>query len=282
MISFNNVSKKFKQREALNEITVSFDENIYGLLGANGAGKTTMLRCMLGLYPINSGKIMFNGHNVQNSTLLNQTTGYLPQKFGLFKELNVYDMLSYFACIKNIPKNMHKQCIEECVEHVNLSERLYERVGKLSGGMIRRIGIAQAIMGNPEVMVFDEPTSGLDPEERIRFKSLLAKLGKNKTIIISTHIVEDVEVTCGRIVIMNEGKILANATCEEVRRFAEGKVFEIPAENEKDLKGSYFIEKTIIKDNKPHLRVLSNREQDGELVSETVEDGYMAKIKNIC
>ena len=167
------------------------------------------------------------------------------------------------------------------MEKVNLSDRLYDRIGKLSGGMVRRLGIAQAILGNPEVLIFDEPTAGLDPEERMRFKSLLAKLEKDKTIIISTHIVEDVEATCDRIIIMNEGSILANATCEEVRGFATGKVYEIPSENEKNLNGIYFIEKAIIREDKSYLRVLSASEQEGNVVTETVEDGYIAKIKNI-
>lgn len=281
MITLKNVSKKFKNREAISQASISFDKHIYGLLGANGAGKTTLVRCILGLYQVSDGEILFNGTNIKNNDLLNRTVGYLPQKFGLFKELNVYDMLSYFATIKNIPKNMYKHSIEECIEKVNLSDRLYERIGKLSGGMLRRVGIAQALLGNPNVLIFDEPTAGLDPEERMRFKSLLAKLNKDQTVIISTHIVEDIEATCDKIVIMNEGKILTTSTCEEVCCFANGKVFEVLMENEKNLTGNYFIEKTVIKDNKTYLRVLSNCVQDGVIVSETVEDGYMSKIKNI-
>ena len=281
MITLNNVTKKFKKREVLKQITLNFDNNIYGVLGSNGAGKTTMVRCLLGLYNVNDGKILYNNKNIKSSDLLNKNAGYLPQKFGLFKELTAYDMLSYFASVKNIDKEKYKQSIEDCMEKVNLSDRLYDKIGKLSGGMVRRLGIAQAILGNPEVLIFDEPTAGLDPEERMRFKSLLAKLEKDKTIIISTHIVEDIEATCDRIIVMSEGNILANATCEEVRGFATGKVYEIPSENEKNLNGNFFIEKAIVRDNNSFIRVLSDSKQDGELVSETVEDGYIAKIKNI-
>lgn len=281
MITLNNVSKKFKKKEVIKQISMDFDKKTYGLLGSNGAGKTTMLRCMLGLYNINSGEILYNGENIKNSDLLNRSCGYLPQKFGLFKELTVYEMLCYFASIKKIPNNETKKAIEDCIEKVNLTERLHDRIGKLSGGMIRRVGIAQSILGNPDVLIFDEPTSGLDPEERMRFKSLLTSFKKDKTVIVSTHIVEDVEATCDRIVIMNEGKILANATCEEVRQFANNKVYEIDSKDQKDLKGNFFIEKSIVKDDKTILRVLSDSEQVGQLVLPTLEDGYIAKIKNI-
>lgn len=133
----NYVSKTFKRREAIKKVSLNFDNNIYGLLGSNGAGKTTLLRCILGLYKLNSGEILYNGKNINNNDFLNKNAGYLPQKFGLFKKLTTYDMLSFFENLKGIPKDKYKQSIEECVEQVNLTDRLYDRVGKLSGGMIR-------------------------------------------------------------------------------------------------------------------------------------------------
>lgn len=208
MIVLNDVTKKFKKREALKHVSLSFDKGCYGLLGPNGAGKTTLLRCILKLYHINSGTISINDSNSE--------IGYLPQKFGLFRELKVYDMLLYFAVMKKIPKNQYNAEIERVLTLVNLEDRSQERVSRLSGGMIRRLGIAQAILGNPSILFFDEPTAGLDPEERMRFKELIGDIAKNKIILISTHIVGDVEALCDRIIIMDKGSVLTNETMEEL------------------------------------------------------------------
>ncbi len=131
MITLNEISKKFRRREVIKQVSQEFGNGVYGLLGSNGAGKTTLMRCILGLYPVNGGEILYNGKSIKNNETLNRNAGYLPQKFGLFKELKVYDMLTYFACAKKIPKEQCRHEIEECIEAVNLSDRLYDRVGGL-------------------------------------------------------------------------------------------------------------------------------------------------------
>ncbi len=179
MIEIVTLTKKFKRKTALDEISITFEEGMYGLLGPNGAGKTTLMRSMLGLYRIQQGDILYDGHSIKKEDDFMQHVGYLPQKFGLFKELTVYEMMEYLATLKKIPKSDQRQQIETCVEQVNLSETINDKVGSLSGGMIRRLGIAQALMGSPKTIIVDEPTAGLDPEERVRFKNLLATIKKN-------------------------------------------------------------------------------------------------------
>lgn len=212
MLVLENVSKKFRKREALKDVSVQIDEGCYGLLGPNGAGKTTLLRCVLGLYPVSSGRISLDGEPAE--------IGYLPQKFGMFQELTAYDMLYYFATVKKIPGPLRKSEIEKVLSLVNLEDRTGEKVRKLSGGMQRRIGIAQALLGNPRLIFLDEPTVGLDPEERARFRDIMGEIRKARTILISTHIVEDVESVCDRVIIMNHGHILENVTVQEACAFS--------------------------------------------------------------
>ncbi len=213
MISLRNVNKVFGKRYAVRNFTCELQPGCYGLLGANGAGKTTLLRCILGLHTVTDGEIIREKK---------EKIGYLPQKFGMFRELKVKDMMYYFAVAKEIPKKERDTEIERVLELVNLSQRKDEKVGNLSGGMQRRLGIAQAVLGNPDVVFLDEPTTGLDPEERARFKDMICRLKKeNRIILISTHIVEDVESVCDRVLIMKEGSLLENVTVKEACNFAE-------------------------------------------------------------
>ena len=221
MLEMKAVQKSFKKKMVLKGIDCEIGEGVYGLLGPNGAGKTTLMRCIVGLYSLQGGQILFDGKDVAKNGDLLARIGYLPQKFGLFKELKVYNMMEYFATLKNIPKEEQRPAIEKSLEIVNLSERMGDRVGALSGGMIRRLGIAQAVLGEPEVILFDEPTAGLDPEERMRFKNIIASIKKGRTILISTHIVEDVEAVCDHILVMDNGLIVGAGTDSQVRAAAQ-------------------------------------------------------------
>jgi len=272
MLKLTECRKSFKKKKALDGFNLSIENGIFGLLGPNGAGKTTLMRCICGLYNIDSGKI-------EKSS---KTIGYLPQKFGIFRELTVYEMMSYFATLKGIEKANQKEQIQQCIEEVNLTDRLYDRIATLSGGMIRRIGIAQAILGDPEIIIFDEPTAGLDPEERMRFKNLVVqnKL-KNSILLISTHIVSDVEAVCDNILIMDHGKLIASGTGVEIANLAEEKVYLIDANNVEKLSGNYFIKDRIEESGVPTLRVLSREKQLGTLQSPTVEDGFLCALKKI-
>lgn len=206
MLTIDHVYKKFGKREVLSDVCLQLEPGCYGLLGPNGAGKTTLLRMILNLYPVKKGDIHFGSA---------AAIGYLPQKFGAFRELKVSDILYYFAELKKLPKEKQEDEIDRVLRLVNLSDRKQDRMSSLSGGMLRRVGIAQAILGDPDILIFDEPTAGLDPEERVRFKKLVRQIAGEKIILISTHIVEDVESLCSRVIIMNRGRILENLTTEQ-------------------------------------------------------------------
>lgn len=284
MLEIVNASKKFKGKKALDDFNYTFENGIYGLLGPNGAGKTTLIRCITQLYNLSSGKIILDGVAVEKSNELHSQIGYLPQKFGMFRELTVYEMMSAMAVLKNVPKNETDSEIRRCVELVNLSDRIDSKVKTLSGGMIKRLGIAQAVINDPKIILLDEPTAGLDPEERLRFKTIVSTLGKTNTVILSTHIVEDVEALCSLVIIMNNGKVLGSGTCAEIEKTAEGKVFEVKKSDESCLLGNYHIQQQFEKNQEVLLRVLSSSEQNPEKalsVNPKVEDGYICLLKNI-
>lgn len=164
---------------------------------------------------------------------------------------------------------------------VNLTDRLHDRISTLSGGMVRRIGVAQALLGNPELILFDEPTAGLDPEERMRFKNTLARIKESCTVVISTHIVSDVEAVCDRILIMDAGRLAANGTGAEIAQLAQGKVYLLEAQRENELTGSFFVKDRIEDNGRAMLRVLSSSKQPGEKQTPTVEDGFLCALKKL-
>lgn len=282
MIEVKDLTKTFGKKTALDNLSVTMEPGVIGLLGPNGAGKTTLLRTLTGLYKTKKGRILFDGKDVTNTDDL-PAVGYLPQKFGMFKELTVYDMMDYFAVLKKIPKKEKKAEIERCVEFANLSDRIKDHVGSLSGGMVRRLGIAQAILGNPRVLLFDEPTAGLDPEERMRFKNMIRQLPKDTIVMISTHIVEDVEALCDHIMVMRAGKVLTNRTGEELANAAAGKVFKVGADREAALPaGSFIRSRNEIPGEGNVLTVLSPTPVEGAgKIPPTIEDGYLCLLKNI-
>ncbi|MBU5677047.1 ATP-binding cassette domain-containing protein [Alkaliphilus sp. MSJ-5] len=279
MLEILDLNKSFKKKEVLKEISISLKTGVYGLLGPNGAGKTTLIRCIVNLYDITKGNIRFQGIDVTNNNAFSKNIGYLPQKFGLFKELTVYDNLQYFAVLKKISKESMDTCIKESLKKVNLQDRVNNKVSTLSGGMVRRLGIAQAILGNPQIIIFDEPTAGLDPEERIRFKNLLSSIKEDKIIIISTHIVEDVETCCNKMIIMNDGKIFKMGNSEEIISIARGKVFEV--KQGIGIDSNWYVEKTFFRNGEEFLRVLSNKKEGHKSLEPTIEDGYMCILKGI-
>ncbi len=278
MLEIKELSKSFGKKKVLHNISCSLDTGIYGLLGPNGAGKTTLLRCVLGLYPFEKGEIRLDGRKITD--IQRQVNiGYLPQKSGVFPGLTVEEYLRYFSNLKKLDKTKTDAFIDEALEMVHLTEQRKMKGRKLSGGMVRRLGIAQAVLGMPELVIFDEPTTGLDPEERMRFKNIVRQMGKGTTVIMSTHIVEDVEAVCSRILIMKDGTFSMQGTQEEVIRCAEGLVYELPRE---ELLNGDYIEKEKEQDGREILRVITGRNIDiNRAVKPTIEDGYLCRLKNI-
>ena len=193
-LAINNVTKQYGSFTALQGVDLQIEPGVFGLLGPNGAGKSTLMRILTTLQPADSGHIEYDGLSWQKQHLVRDIIGYLPQKFSLYKHLKVKEALTHVAVLKGI--KTPRDSVQDVLHRVNLEEHQNKKIGALSGGMIRRLGIAQAILGNPQIMIVDEPTAGLDPEERIRFRNILQTLGTSKTIIISSHIVEDIETVC--------------------------------------------------------------------------------------
>lgn len=272
MVILTDVNKKIKGKTILKQINYTFENGIYGLLGPNGAGKTTLMRCIAGIYDVSYGNI---GYGETSSYI-----GYLPQKFGLFKELTVNEMMLYFANLKKMDRKKRQEEIERSLSLVNLEKKKDVKVGKLSGGMVRRVGIAQAFLGKPSLILLDEPTVGLDPEERIRFKKGLSQIGKECTVILSTHIVEDVEASCDFIVVMNQGEITWGGSRRDIQEKADGKVYEVEKECLERLK-EYYIEKEFEREGKIMYRILSGKPLNDRTEKSTVEDGYLCVLKGI-
>ncbi len=281
MLEIKNLTKKFKTKKALDSFSYTFEHGVYGILGPNGAGKTTLMRSVTKLYPIKADSILYNGKCVRNDKSFLSHVGYLPQKFGLFKELSVTDALCLLANLKGIGKKEALARISKILELVNLSDRAGSRVQSLSGGMIRRLGIAQALLSDPEILIFDEPTAGLDPEERLRYKNIVSQIKENKTVIISTHIVEDVEAICDKVVIVNEGRLVNAGSCLEIQNLASGKVFEVREGDRENINGKYLVQKTIERGGERLLKILSAEPQSFDAVKPTVEDGYICALKRI-
>lgn len=267
MLSVSNLTKKLGNKTVLDGISLALDRGIYGLLGPNGSGKTTLMRCVTGIY------------KYDGTVDAPVNIGYLPQKFGAFGELTVIEVLEYFAELKGIPRTAQQKNIEDCLECVHLADRGRDKVKTLSGGMVRRLGVAQAMLGNPSLVLVDEPTAGLDPEERLRFKSLIAQNRNERTFLISTHIVEDVEALCDYIIIMYKGKVICQETPEKIRKTAEGCVYHILESEKGKLIEPYYVLRSEQIDGQIYLRVLSSHAQQGTPVQPTLEDGYMYVIR---
>lgn len=280
MIEVRNLSKSFGKKSVLKNVSFVLEKGVYGLLGANGAGKTTLIRCLTLLYPDKNNAILNNGVSITKDREYLANIGYLPQQFGLFKELSVENALKLLASLKELNKSQSSDDIEKCLELVNLSDEKDKRVSALSGGMLRRVGIAQALLGSPELIIFDEPTAGLDPIERLRFKSIISKMDKDKIIIVSTHIVEDIDAVCDRVIVMDNGNMLGVYTCEELKSKADGKVYEM-AENEIITAKNSFVEKVFEQEGKTIKRVLSSERINGNQCNPTLEDGYLCVIEKI-
>lgn len=221
-----NVSKKFKDMTAVDNVSLQITPGVWGLLGANGAGKTTLMRMIAGIMEPTSGKILYNGIPIKE---LNESYrdifGYLPQDFGFYPEFTVKDYLEYVAALKGLSAQESKRKIEELLERLSLTNVNKKKIAKLSGGMKRRVGIAQALLNDPEVLILDEPTSGLDPGERVRFRKLLSEFAYDRIVLISTHIVSDVEYIATKNAIMKKGKLLSTGTTDELVQQLNGKVW---------------------------------------------------------
>jgi len=226
MLEINQVVKKFgKTLTAVDELSLSLSRGVVGLIGHNGAGKTTLMQMIATLTKPTSGQIIFQGVDIVKSPdAIRQRLGYLPQDFGVYPNLSALEFMQYFAALKAV---RDPERIRYLLELVNLTEHAHRSAAAFSGGMRRRLGIAQALLNDPDILVVDEPTAGLDPEERLRFRNLLAELGQHKLVLMSTHIVSDVESVASELAIMRSGKLIGFGTPENMIEQAHGQVWSV-------------------------------------------------------
>lgn len=225
-LKIDHVTKQYKDKLAVDDVSLTLTPGVWGLLGANGAGKTTLMRMIAGIMKPASGDILYDNLSIQSlQGEYRNIFGYLPQEFGFYPEFTVADYLSYVAALKGLSRAETRNKIDMLLEELTLTDVRRKKIVKLSGGMKRRVGIAQALLNEPEILILDEPTSGLDPGERVKFRNILSKFAQNRIVLISTHIVPDVEYIANQNAIMKEGRIIALGTTEKLERLVENKVY---------------------------------------------------------
>lgn len=227
-VTFSHLSKAYKGNPALRDFSASLKNGVYGLLGTNGAGKTTLLNVFMGILPADGGEIFLDGKNLRflgNHFL--ESIGYLPQYPRFYRDFTVEEFLRYMCVLKDIPANFGEKRIDQLLDTVNLDYARNKKIGALSGGMRQRLGIAQAMLNDPGILILDEPTAGLDPRERIRFRNLISQFAENRIVILATHIVPDVEFIANEILLLHEGRLLRKGRPSKLCLELEGQVWSL-------------------------------------------------------
>jgi ABC-2 type transport system ATP-binding protein len=265
---------------ALNNVDLTIPPGMFGLLGPNGAGKTTLIRILAGIVRPTSGTIRIGAHDgdtERGRTAVKRMLGYLPQDFGVYPDLNAREFLDYIAILKGLrDRTLRHKRIEALLEIVSLTPVANRKLKTYSGGMKRRIGIAQALLNDPALLIVDEPTAGLDPEERIRFRNLLSELGGNRTVLLSTHIVEDIAQTCQRLAVLKDGHLIYQGTTIDAMREAQGKVWIITTSGYKP-EGNFTVVATLHMGTTAQYRVVGDPSPEAAAVpaEPTLEDTYV-------
>jgi ABC-type multidrug transport system ATPase subunit len=278
-----NLSKAYKGVKALQNFNLTLTPGILGLLGPNGAGKSTLMRMLATITKPTEGTILWNGRDVaKDPEAIRSTLGYLPQDFGVYPNLSAQEFLEYMAAIKGMSGEQARQKISELLDLVNLREAAHRPLGGYSGGMKQRVGIAQALLNDPKLLIVDEPTVGLDPEERARFRNLLADLSGDRIIILSTHIVSDVESTATDIAIIHKGHLKVRARPEQLLKQMEGKVWEwmVTSEELPALKKKFLVSGTQRHMEGVEVRAISATRPcpEARSVTPNLEDVYLATV----
>lgn len=256
-----NLTKNFGDKCAVDHVNLTFERGVYGLLGPNGAGKTTLMRMMVDVLPPSSGKVTLDGVSIgELGAKYRDILGYMPQEIGFYRDFTAKRFLQYLSALKGLDPNYANRRIDELLDLVGLADVKNKRLGQFSGGMIRRIGIAQALLNDPRILILDEPTAGLDPNERIRFRNILSELSEDRIVILSTHIVSDVQSIAGQVILLKEGKVINYDTTENLRRLVEGKVWlaNVSHSELSKLKQRLPIGNVLQKDDHFEIRIVSD------------------------
>ena len=279
-LKIQNITKRYRDKTAVDDVSITLTPGVWGLLGANGAGKTTLMRMLAGILRPSSGRILCDGVEIGAlGAAYREKLGYLPQEFGFYPEFTVQDYLEYMAALKGLPRTEAARQIDALLERVSLTEVRRKKIIKLSGGMKRRVGIAQALLNDPEILILDEPTAGLDPKERVRFRNVISSLGKNRMVLLSTHIVSDIDYIADRILIMKNGELIQEGTEKEITDKVEGCVWKcIVSEKEAgQITSSFIVSNMRSRGENVELRIVSERQPvaGAENVESTLEDAYL-------
>ncbi|MGM1047492.1 ABC-type multidrug transport system, ATPase component [Paenibacillus uliginis N3/975] len=284
MITIEHLSKTYRKGAwALLDVSLTFDKGMTGLLGPNGAGKTTLMRILATLLAPTSGQVTVNGIPLGRPEEIRRMVGYLPQFFHIYPQMTGRDYLDYVGVMKGITdKAVRRKEISKLLEMVNMQEKADKKVRTYSGGMKQRIGIAQALLGSPDVLIVDEPTAGLDPQERVRFRNLLTRFSINRTVLLSTHIVADIESNCRRVAVMNQGCLLMTGDLAELQACGDGYVWEAvlsPAQFARVDPALIVSTRTIPEGTVCRMTGDRPPMNDAIPVEPTLEDGYLALLR---
>ncbi len=282
-ITIEGLSMQFKATKALDDVNLTIGEGIFGLLGENGAGKTTLMRILTTLLKPTAGNAYLCGKKIepQNREEIKRMVGYLPQELGLYPSLTVRESLDYIGGLCGLSRNIRHEQIDYLLELTNLTEQQKKKNRQLSGGMRRRVGLVQAMLHSPKILIVDEPTTGLDPEERIRIRNLLTDFSQGRTVLFSTHVVEDLSATCFQLCVLKKGKVKYQGSLENMIQKTEGHVYQCIVKDEmemKEVREKYFVIGNVHEEGKVKIRFLS--EETPELLScdkvkANLEDAYI-------
>lgn len=281
MITIDRLTKSYSSANVLKEVCLQIPQGMFGLLGPNGAGKTTLMHILVTLVTATSGTVTIGDYTLgKHDQEIRKIIGFLPQEFGMYNKLQAWEYLDLIGTMKGMKQSKTRRlAIADVLEQVNLAREARKRIGSMSGGMKRRLGIAQALLGDPRVIVADEPTVGLDPEERLRFRNLLRSWSLDKTVLLSTHIVSDIEDTCDRLAVLRSGEVLYIGTQPDVIRQLQGKIWVGVVHTEKlpDLRKRVAILSSRRERDGEEVRVVSGESpfSDARSVYPNLEDAYM-------
>lgn len=261
-LSARKLSKDFGGKCAVNNVSFSLTHGVYGLLGPNGAGKTTLMKMLDDILDPSSGEVLLDGVNIKDlGASYRDKLGYMPQDIGVYKNFSARKFLKYIAALKGITGKAADRKIEELLTLVGLQDVGKKKLGGFSGGMLRRVGIAQTLLNDPKILILDEPTAGLDPQERIRFRNIISELSENRIVLLSTHIISDMEFIAGEVIIMRDGAVLKIDTTEKLLQEVEGKVWTAVVSHTDlhEIKRQYTIGNIIQKSNGVEVRIIGNQ-----------------------
>lgn len=278
-LSVHDLTKDFGGKRAVSNVSFDLSHGVYGLLGPNGAGKTTLMKMMVDILDPSSGAVLLDGVNIKElGASYRDKLGYMPQEIGVYKNFSAKKFLKYIAALKGITGKAADEKTEDLLDLVGLKSESKKKLGGFSGGMLRRIGIAQTLLNDPKILILDEPTAGLDPQERIRFRNIISKLSENRIVLLSTHIISDMEFIAGEVIIMRNGSILKIDTTEKLLQEVEGKVWSAVVSHGdlNTIKERFTIGNIIQKSNGVEMRIVGDRQPDFpcETVKPILEDVF--------